>query len=231
MQQFIYKSASELAQLIRTGQAASAEIIKEHLQQIKNHNDKLNALVTIFENEALQTAAECDKEAIQGNFRGPLHGVPVTIKEQFWIKGQRSNTNFKMLKDFVAPEDALIIDRIKKSGAIILGQTNVPKNLLDYQVWGDIYPEGKNPYNTEYSPGGSTGGGAAALAAGFTPLELGGDFGGSIRVPANFCGLYGLKPTDKTVPLHGNIPLPKNAKTFLVHMAQAGPLARNLDDL
>jgi amidase len=136
-----------------------------------------------------------------------------------------------MLKDFVAPADAVIIDRIKKSGAILLGQTNVPKNLLDYQVWGDIYPEGKNPYNTEYSPGGSTGGGAAALAAGFTSLELGGDFGGSIRVPASFCGLYGLKPTDKTVPLHGNIPLPKNAKTFLVHMAQAGPLARNLDDL
>ena len=231
MQQFIYKSANALAHLIRTRQATSTEIIKEHLQQIKNHNDKINALVTIFENEALQTAAECDKEARQGNFRGSLHGVPVTIKEQFWIKGQRSTINFKMLKDFIAPTDAVIIERIKNSGAIILGQTNVPKNLLDYQVWGDIYPEGKNPYNTEYTPGGSTGGGAAALAAGFTPLELGGDLGGSIRVPANFCGLYGLKPTDKTVPLHGNIPLPRNAKTFLVHMAQAGPLARNIDDM
>jgi len=231
MQQFIYKPASELAQLIRTGQATSTEIIKEHLEQIKSHNESLSALVNIFENEALQIAAEYDKEAIQGNFRGPLHGVPVTIKEQFWIKGRKSNTNSKLLKDFIAPEDAVVIDRIKKSGAIILGQTNVPKNLLDYQVWGDIYPEGKNPYNTECSPGGSTGGGAAALAAGFTPIELGGDFGGSIRVPANFCGLYGLKPTDKTVPLHGNVPLPKNSKTFLVHMAQAGPLARNLDDL
>lgn len=231
MNQYIYKSATELAKLIREGKATSYDIIKEHLQQIKEHNDKLNALISIFEEEALQEASMCDKEVKEGKFRGPLHGVPVTIKEQFWIKGKNSNTNFKMLKDFVAPEDAVIIGRIRKSGAIILGQTNVPKNLIDYQVRGDIYPEGKNPYNTDYSPGGSTGGGAAALAAGFTPLELGGDFGGSVRVPSNFCGLYGLKTTERTVPVHGNIPLPKNADTFIVHMAVAGPLARNIDDL
>lgn len=231
MKEYIYKSATELAHLIRAGQATSSDIVKEHLAQIRAYNDKLNALISIFEEEALQEAALCDKEAKEGKFRGPLHGVPVTIKEQFWIKGKKSNTNFKMLKDFVAPEDAVIVDRIKKSGAIILGQTNVPKNLLDYQVTGDIYPEGKNPYNLEYSPGGSTGGGAAALAAGFTPLELGGDFGGSIRVPANFCGLYGLKPTERTVPVHGLVPLPENAKTFIVHMAQAGPMARTIDDI
>ena len=231
MSQYIYKSAIELANLIREGKATSFDIVKEHLEQIKKHNDKLNALISIFEEEALQEAALCDKEAKAGKFRGPLHGVPMTIKEQFWIKGKKSNMNFKMLKDFVAPEDAIIVDRIRKSGAIILGQTNVPRNLFDYQISGDIYPEGKNPYNTDYSPGGSTGGGAAALASGFTPLELGGDFGGSIRVPANFCGLYGLKPTENTVPLHGNLPLPKNAKTFFMHMVQSGPLARNVEGL
>src|SRR5215204_1554043 len=231
MSQYIYKSAIELAKLISEGRATSIDIVREHLEHIKKHNHKLNALISIFEEEALQAAAERDEEIKAGKLKGPLHGVPVTIKEQFWIKGKKSNTNFKMLKDFVAPEDAVIIDRIRKSGAIILGQTNVPRNLNDYQVSGDIYPEGKNPYNTDYSPGGSTGGGAAALAAGFTPLELGADFGGSSRVPSNFCGSYGLKPTEKTVPLHGNIPLPKNAKTFIVHMAQAGPLARNIDDL
>ena len=231
MNQYIYQSATDLAALIRQGKAKSYDIVKEHLERIKKHNDKLNALISIFEEEALSEATLCDKEAAEGKFRGPLHGVPVTIKEQFWIKGKKSNTNFKMLKDFVAPEDAVIVDRIRKSGAIILGQTNVPKNLLDYQVAGDLYPEGKNPYNTEYSPGGSTGGGAAALAAGFTPLELGGDFGGSIRVPSNFCGLYGMKPTEKTVPFHGNMPLPKDANTFILHMVQAGPLARNLDDV
>lgn len=231
MKQYIYKSASELAKLIRDGKATSSDIVKEHLEQIQAHNDKLNALISIFEEEALREAELCDQEVKEGNFRGPLHGVPVTIKEQFWIKGKKSNTNFKMLKDFVAPEDAVIVDRIRKSGAIILGQTNVPKNLLDYQVAGDIYPEGKNPYNLDYSPGGSTGGGAAALSAGLTPLELGGDFGGSIRVPASFCGLYGLKPTEKTVPSHGNIPLAKNANTFIVHMVQAGPLARTIEDV
>lgn len=231
MNQYVYKSATELANLIREGTAKSFDIVKEHLEHIKKHNDRLNALISIFEDEALHEATLCDKEAKEGNFRGSLHGVPVTIKEQFWIKGKKSNTNFKMLKDFVAPEDAVIVDRIRKSGAIILGQTNVPKNLLDYQVAGDIYPEGKNPYNLEYSTGGSTGGGAAALAAGLTPLELGGDFGGSIRVPANFCGLYGMKPTEKTIPSHGNVPLDKSANTFLVHMAQAGPLARTIEDV
>jgi amidase len=229
--QYIYKSAIELATLIRERKATSTDIVKEHLEHIHRHNHKLNAFISVFEEEALQEAASCDQEAREARFRGPLHGVPVSIKEQFWIKGKNSNTNFKMLKDFAAPEDAVVVERIKKSGAIILGQTNVPKNLTDYQVNGDIYPEGKNPYNLEYSPGGSTGGGAAALAAGFTPLELGGDFGGSVRVPASFCGLYGLKPTEKTVPLHGNIPLPKNSKSMIVHMAQAGPLARNIDDL
>ena len=231
MGNFIYKSAIELASLIREGKATSAEIVSEHLERIKKYNDKLNALISIFEEEAMQAAAECDEETKEGKFRGLLHGVPVTIKEQFWIRGKKSSTNFKMLKDFVAPEDAVIIDRIRKSGAIILGQTNVPRNLSDYQVSGDIYPEGKNPYNTDYSPGGSTGGGAAALAAGFTPLELGADFAGSVRVPSSFCGLYGLKPTEKTIPLHGNMPLPENAKTFIEHMVQAGPLARNIDDL
>lgn len=231
MSQYIYKSATELAGLIREGKAESRDIVKEHLEQIKKHNHKLNALISVFEEEALLEASLCDKEAKEGRFRGLLHGVPVTIKEQFWIKGKKSNNNFKMLENFVAPEDAVIVSRIRKSGAIILGQTNVPKNLTDYQVAGDIYPEGKNPYNTEYTPGGSTGGGAAALASGFTPLELGGDLGGSIRVPSSFCGLYGLKPTENTVPLHGNIPLPENTRTLIVHMVQAGPLARTIDDV
>ncbi len=231
METYIYRTALELASLIRSDAASSVQIVRDHLDQIKRHNGQLQAMVSIFEEQALTEAAACDHEAQQGHFRGPLHGVPVTIKESFWIQGQRSTTNFKMLKDFIGPEDAVVVERIKKSGAIVLGQTNVPRNLLDYQVAGDLYPEGKNPYDLACTPGGSTGGGAAAVAAGFSPLELGSDFGGSVRVPANFCGLYGLKPTDKTVPLHGNIPLPKDADTFIVHMAQAGPLARDVDDL
>ncbi|HVA95048.1 MAG TPA: amidase family protein [Candidatus Dormibacteraeota bacterium] len=231
MPQYIYQSACELAKLIREGRAGSVDIVKEHVTRIRQRNAELNAVVDLFEEEAMETAAERDRQARDGKFLGPLHGVPVTIKEQFWIKGKRSTINSKMHKDFVAPVDAVVVDRIRKSGAVILGHTNIPRFLLDYQVWGDIYPEGKNPYNTDCTPGGSTGGGAAAVAAGFSPLELGGDLGGSIRVPSNFCGLYGLKPTEKTVPLHGNVPLRKNAKTYIVHLAQAGPLARTLEDV
>jgi amidase len=231
VQQYIFEPAHELARLIREEQATSTDIVKEHVARIKERNSALNAVVALFEAEALTVAAERDRQAREGAFLGPLHGVPVTIKEQFWIQGKKSTINATMHKDFVAPEDAVVVDRIRRSGAVILGHTNVPRFLLDYQVWGDIYPEGKNPYNTDCTPGGSTGGGAAAVAAGFSPLELGGDLGGSIRIPSNFCGLYGLKPTENTVPLHGNIPLPKSAKTFIVHMTQAGPLARTLDDI
>jgi amidase len=171
MQPYIYQSVCELAKLIREGRANSVDIVKQHVTRIQQRNAELNAVVDMFEEEALEVAAERDRQARDGKFLGPLHGVPVTIKEQFWIKGKRSTINAKMHKDFVAPVDAVVVDRIRKSGAVILGQTNIPKFLLDYQVWGDIYPEGKNPYNTDCTPGGSTGGGAAAVRQVSRPLS------------------------------------------------------------
>jgi len=231
MNKYIYKSAIELAHLIRNKEASSTEVVNEHLARIKEHNSELNAVVISMEEEALKTAAECDAEVKNGILRGPLHGVPMTVKEQYWVKGTKSTLNFKLLKDWTASEDAVIVERLRKAGAVILGKTNVPKNLLDYQINGDIYPEGKNPYNTEYSPGGSSGGSSAALASGMVPIELGGDFGGSIRIPSNFCGLYGLKPTENTIPGHGNVPKPKGAKSFIFHMACGGPMARTPEDL
>ncbi|MDZ7694292.1 MAG: amidase family protein [Balneolaceae bacterium] len=231
MSRYIYKSGLELAGMIRNGQASSVDITKAHLDQIKEHNDALNAVIIHTGEEALKTAEECDREAKKGDFRGPLHGVPMTIKEQFWLKGQKSTINFNRYKDFVAPEDALVVDRLKKAGAIIMGKTNVPKKLLDYQVWGDIYPEGKNPYDLAYSPGGSSGGSAAALVAGMTPLELGGDFGGSIRIPSYYCGLFGLKPTEYTIPNHGILPRLESEKWHVFEMAVSGPLARTVGDM
>ena len=231
MSKYIYKSAIELAQLIRDGEATSLDIVQEHLARIKHYNPELNAVVINLEEEALKVATECDNETKLGKSRGPLHGVPMTVKEQYWIKGTKSTLNSNMLKDWVAPEDAVIVTRLKNAGAIILGKTNVPINLTDYQVSGEIYPDGKNPYNTEYSPGGSSGGSSAALASGMTPIEVGGDFGGSIRNPSNYCGLYGMKPTENTVPGHGNVPIRKGEKGFTFHMAQAGPMARSPEDL
>lgn len=231
MDEITYQSATSLAGLIRSRAITSSEATRAHLAQIAKHNSVLNAVVQLFEADALARASEADGALARGELWGPLHGVPVTIKEAFWIKGTPSTANSKLNKDFVASEDAVVVARIKRAGAVILGKTNVPANLAGYQVKGDLYPEGKNPFDTGRTPGGSTGGGSAAVAAGMTPLELGGDSGGSLRVPAHFCGLYGLKPTDKTVPRHGMVPRPRKAKGWLVHMAQAGPLARSIDDV
>jgi amidase len=191
----------------------------------------LHAVIILLENEALEAASKCDSEAKAGIFRGPLHGVPMTIKEQYWLKGSKSTINSNRLKDWVASENSVIVNRLINAGAIILGKSNVAKELLDYQTNGDIYPECKNPYNMEHTPGGSSGRAAAALAAGMTPIEIGWDFGGSIRVPSNFCGLYGLKPTEYTIPGHGNVPKPKNAKSYIFNMATGGPMARIPEDL
>ena len=206
---YIYRTAHELAQLIREGQVTSVEIVKEHLNRIKERNGELNAFVNLFEEEALAVAAERDPQARQGIFLGPLHGVPVSIKEQFWIKGKSTTINSKLHKDFVAPEDAVIVDRIRKSGAVILGHTNVPQFLLDHQVWGDLYPEGKNPYNTDCTPGGSTGGGAAAVAAGFSPLELGGDLGGSVATLPTSAAFTGSSQLTTLFPGMGTFPCPR----------------------
>lgn len=227
----IYQSATRLAEWIRDGETSSQEIVGAHLDQVEQHNEYLNAVVILKVDEALETAKERDQEAQRGDFRGPLHGVPMTIKEQFWLEGEKSTVNNKVFIDWTAPEDAVVVDRLKQAGAVIMGKTNIPKDLLDYQVWGDLYPDGKNPYDPQRSPGGSSGGSAAALASGMTPIELGGDFGGSIRNPSHFCGVYGMKPTENTVPGHGMVPVPENARGHIFHMPSAGPMARTVDDM
>jgi amidase len=156
--------------------------------------------------------------------------VPITIKEQFWVKGSPSTLNAKMY-GFVAPEDGALVQSLKRAGAIILGTTNVPFMLSDYQTHGEVYPTASNPYDTTRTPGGSSGGGAAAMAAGFSAAELGSDMGGSIRVPATFCGLWALKPTygalDQT---HGGWPDTTRVQRRLA-MASPGPMARVPEDL
>ena len=227
----IFKSALELAELIRNRIVASTEVVKQHIAHIKKHNPSLHAVILLLEEEALQEALICDQEAKKGQFRGPLHGVPMTIKEQFWLKGFKSTLNTNRLKDWIAPEDAEVVTRLKKAGVILLGKTNISKEMLDYQVDGDIYPTCVNPYNEAYSPGGSSGGSAVALATGMVPIELGGDLGGSVRIPPNFCGVYGLKTTENTIPSHGLVPIPEDAKGFLHDMAVVGPMARTPEDL
>lgn len=157
-------------------------------------------------------------------------GVPVTIKENWWVKGSPSTLNARMYP-FIAPRDAAIVTKIKNSGAIVLGTTNVPFMLNSFQTQGDIYPAASNPFDTTRTPGGSTGGGAAAQAAGFSTISLGGDLGGSIRVPSAFCGLWSLKPTYGSLEsLDGSRPdtsfIPER-----LYLVSAGPLARTPGDL
>jgi amidase len=226
-----YLTATELARGIRERRISSKEVTEAFLARIAAHNGTLNAIVQLFATDARSRAQEADAALARGHNWGPLHGVPVTIKEMFLIANTPSTLNSNRLKNFIAREDGVLVRRIKSAGAVILGKTNVPANLQGYQCKGDIYPEGKNPYRLECSPGGSTGGGAAAVAAGLTALELGADGGGSLRVPAHFCGVFCLKPTDKTIVRYGGMPMPKEARGFLVHMGQPGPIGRSVDDL
>ncbi len=228
---FIYASAGELAAMIRSRQASSRAIVQAHINHIKNTNYQTNAFVWLFETEALDAANAADEKAARGEPLGMLHGVPVSVKEEFWIKGKPNTLNAVMFQGFKAPRNAGIVDALIEQGAIILGTTNVPKMLGDVQTFGEIYPTANNPYDTRRTPGGSTGGGAASVAAGMAPIALGGDMGGSIRVPAAFNGVYGLKTTEGALGsgAHEFPGEPGNPKYR--RMMVPGPLARSADDL
>lgn len=216
--------------MIRRHEATAVDITREFIGHIKNNNYKYNALIWLREKEALADAQKADEAVARGDSLGALHGVPITIKEMFWVKSSPSTMNAKMF-GFTAPRDGALVEQLKKSGAIILGTTNVPFMLSDYQTHGEVYPTANNPYDTTRTPGGSTGGGAAALAAGFTTLELGSDLGGSIRVPAAFCGLYGLKATFGALNITDGVGPDTTTKYTRLAMASPGPLARTPEDL
>lgn len=228
---FIYKSATELAEMIRTHKATSVEIITEFINHIKNNNYKYNAIIYLREEEALAEAKAIDEAIAKGEVNNkPLLGVSVTIKENWWVKGSPSTLNAKMYP-LVASRDAAIVTKIKNSGAVVLGTTNVPYMLGSFQTQGEIYPTASNPFDTTRTPGGSTGGGAAALAAGFAAINLGGDLGGSIRVPSAFCGLWSLKPTYGSAEhIDGSRPDTSYIPQRL-YLVSAGPLARTPNDL
>ncbi|MBK9105159.1 MAG: amidase [Saprospiraceae bacterium] len=230
-ERFISKSATELAMMIRLKQATSLEITQALIHYIRNNNYKTNAFVWLFEDDALEAAKAADLKVASGDSLGSLHGVPVCIKEQFWVKGKPSTWNSSTFQGFVAPRNDKVVEAWLNEGAIILGLTNVPNMLIDLQTHGDLYPTGSNPYDTTRTPGGSTGGGAAAVASGFCPLSLGGDMGGSIRVPSGYCGIYGLKTTEGSMGKdYGSSPDTTGTGKYFV-MAVAGPMARTVDDI
>jgi len=227
-----FVSAAEHAKAIRERRVTSRELAELYIARIALHNPALHAIVIGNERDALATAAARDADLARGNVSGPLHGVPVTVKEAFNIAGFKTTVNFEQLKDNVASTDAYVVTRLKQAGAAILGKTNIPTMLSDWQSFGPLYPTANNPYDLARTPGGSTGGGAAAVAAGLTSLEIGSDIGGSIRVPAHFCGVFGLKPTENAM-MHGegHVPPAPTDRGGFVAMASMGPLARTMADI
>jgi amidase len=228
--EFAYRSAAELAALLAHREISAVELLDASLRRIEARDGELNAVVVRDFDRARQ-AAEAADAALARGARGPLLGVPMTVKESFNVAGLPTTWGRPDARAFVAAEDALAVSRLKAAGAVILGKTNVPLNLGDWQAYNDIYGTTNNPWNLARTPGGSSGGAAAALAAGFVPLEIGSDIGGSLRVPAHFCGVASHKPSHGLLPPRGHAPPFAPAMPGDVDLAVIGPMARTAGDL
>ena len=223
-----YTSTEALADAIRTKRVSSEEVVKAHLDRIEEVNPKLNAVVQLVADRALQEAREADAALAKGELKGPLHGVPMTIKDSFDTEGVISTGGTKGRAEFVPKKDATVVARLREAGAILLGKTNTPELTLGFETDNLIYGRTNNPYDLKRSSGGSSGGAAAIVAAGGASFDIGSDFGGSIRLPANWNGVACIKPSTGRVPRTGNI-LPFGG--MLDSLQQIGPLARYVDDL
>lgn len=228
----VFSPAFEAARAIREGEITSSEITQHVLKRIDLYNPGLNAIVTLLREEALERAHTADEALRSGEVWGPLHGVPITIKDCFEVSSVRTTAGSPSLKDHVPKDDAVAVARLREAGAVILGHTNVPIMAGDWQSYNKVFGTTSNPWDPERTPGGSTGGGAAAVAAGLSFLSLGSDIGGSIRIPSHFCGVYGHKPTLNVVPLRGHIPPPPGGPPGPPpYLPVAGPMARSAEDL
>jgi amidase len=218
--------------MVRRKETSSRELTEMLLARIDAVNPALNAVVELRREAALQEAAAAD-QALAHGVRGPLHGVPMTVKESFNVAGLHTTWGNPAFRDYTADWDATLVRRLKQAGAIIVGKTNVHFMLADFaQTANELYGVTNNPWDTTRTPGGSTGGGAAALSAGLTFLEYGSDLVGSIRIPASFCGVYGLRPSVEIVPLTGfQLPGPPSAPSEMRYMSAVGPLGRSVRDL
>jgi amidase len=226
----VFSSTTQLATSIQAGHVSATEVLQAHLAQIATYNPTLNAVITLDAERAYERAREADEALARGEHWGPLHGVPFTLKDAHATADMRTTTGFPLLADYVPKVDSTITARLKAAGGILIGKTNVPVMLADYQSNNPIFGRTKNPWKSERTPGGSSGGAAAALACGMTPFEIGTDLSGSIRIPAHFCGLFGLKPTEQRVPLTGLIPGLPGPRPVRI-MSCIGPMARTVEDL
>ena len=228
--QWSFKTATELSAALAAKQVSAVELAEDAIARIERHDGKVNAICVRDFDRAMQAARAADAALARGQ-KKPLLGLPITVKESFNVAGLPTTWGFVPQKDYRPAEDAITITRVKDAGGVILGKTNVPLGLGDWQSYNDIYGTTKNPYDLSRTPGGSSGGCSAALAAGYGALSLGSDIGGSIRVPAFHCGIYGHKPTFGLVPTRGHTPPQVPPIPLDRDMSVLGPMARSAADL
>jgi amidase len=228
MSDLTYLPAVAMAALIRENKISSVELVDAHLARIGKLNPQLNAFVEVDIEGARQQAREADAAVVRGDALGPLHGVPLSIKSSIAVRGLRWEAGTKLRAGFVAPKHAAVVQRLRAGGAVILGTTNTPELLMAWETDNDLYGRTNNPWDISRTPGGSSGGEAAAISAGCSAGGVGSDGGGSIRVPAHFTGICGLKPTPGRIPSTGHFP--ESVGPFAM-LGVVGPMARTIADV
>lgn len=218
-----FHTATELAKLLRTKQISAYEVISTHLEQIERVNPKVNAIVTLTAEQALLQAKKADEKIMRGDALGKLHGLPIAHKDLQNTQGVRTTFGSPIYKNNIPETDSLLVQRVKSAGAISVGKTNVPEFAAGSQTFNPIFGATRNPYDLSKTSGGSSGGAAAALASGLIPIADGSDMGGSLRNPANFCNVVGLRPSPGRVPSY-----PTEMGWFT--LAVDGPMARTVED-
>lgn len=223
-----FKSAIELAKLVREKKVSARELLEHFFKRVDQHNPKINAIIWQDRDRARKRADAADAALARGDVWGPLHGVPMTIKESYQVAGSPTTWGLMEYKDKPTPGNALAVDRLERAGVVLFGKTNVPVMLADWQSYNPVYGTTNNPWDVTRGPGGSSGGSAAALAAGLTGIEAGSDIGSSIRDPSHYCGVFGLKPTYGIIPPRGQA-LP--GVVAATDISVIGPMTRGAEDL
>jgi amidase len=227
-----FATAAAMADAIRVKRISARELLDATFQRIDRHNSQLNAIVWQDRDQAIVRARRADEALAAGRALAALHGVPVTIKESFAYRNSPNSWGLPALQNMKSPRTAVAVERLESAGAIVVGKTNIPVMLGDWQTYNPIYGTSNNPWDLARTPGGSTGGGAAAVAAGLGALTIGSDLSGSIRIPAHFCGVYGHKPSLNLVSVAGFQPGPWNGSPgYPMDLSVVGPLARSARDL
>src|SRR5947208_8745354 len=223
MEDLADRSATELARLVASREVSPVEVVEACLARVERYNPAVNAVVTLNP-RALDDAGELELRLVRGEDVGLLAGLPVGIKDVTPVKGLRTTFGSPLYRDFVPAEDALLVQRLRAAGAVILGKTNTPEFAAGGNTFNEVFGRTRNPWNLALSAGGSTGGGCAALATGMIALGEGTDLGGSLRIPASFCGVVGIRPSVGLVPTHPN-------DWVWDDLQVTGPVARTAEDL